>query len=357
MAETLPVQYVKFTKRKFGIELEVSKKVSLETIVNAVKLADRDKEVYSSNHYQQDSGNTYWHCKFDRSCGAKANEGGWEVASYVGNGVDDLLKISQIGTALKNAGCEVNDNCGYHIHAEAKDYDQNQAATLMAYWMKLEPLLGEIVPKSRITGKTAIYCKMLRDVKNVRSVDLKNAETFWARVRPTSFDNNERRVSLNMCNYALGTASKRTAELRLPEGTLEEVDIKNWARMFIHFVSYCKKARFPGNIDPVTNLREMATVLGLHNEDPFFILSKGLYETKMWLLSRAVKYGKKAIKAEAQDYLNFIAPSAPATSPMLRDSWADLYEEVKKKVVPKKKKEMKVPSVISENDFWEPYDE
>jgi len=353
----LPVQYVKFTtKRAFGIELEVSKKVSLETLVNAVKTADRNKEVYSSAHYQQDSGNTYWHCKFDRSCGAKANEGGWEVASYKASGADDLVKISQMGTVLKKAGAEVNDNCGYHIHCEIKDFSTENAATLVAYWMKIEPLIGEILPKNR---RNNIYCKMLREVKPVTEANLKTPELFWAKVRPVSLDNSERRVSLNMCNYTLGAAAKKTAELRLPEGTLEEVDIKNWARMFIHFCNYCKKATFPGNITPVTTLREMATVLGLHNEDPFFILSKGLYETKTWLLNRALKYGtKKAIKTEAQDFLNFIVPPVSVTSPMIRETWEELCEEARKK--PKKKKvtikERPQTTLLHEEDYWQPYE-
>jgi hypothetical protein len=353
---SLPVQYVKFiTKRRFGIELEVSKKVTLETLVNAVKLADRNKECIASNHYQQDAGNNYWHCKFDRSCGTKNNEGGWEVASYVASGAQDLIKIAGIGPILSQAGAVVNDNCGYHIHCEIKDFEQSHAANLVAYWMKLEPIIAEILPKNR---RANIYCRMLRDVKPVTDAQLKTAEAFWQRVRPLSFDNAERRVSLNMCNYALGTAVKRTAELRLPEGTLEEIDIKNWARLFIHFVNYCKRAQFPGNITPVSTLREAAIVLGLHNEEPFFILSKGLYETKQWFLNRALKYTtKKAIKTEAQEFLNFIIPPTSVVSPMLRYSYVD--DEAPKKKPKKAKvtiKERPQTALLHEDDYWQPYD-
>lgn len=362
---TLPlVQYVKFvTKRCFGIELEVNKKVSLDTLVNAVRLADKEKECVGTNHYQQDAGNHYWHCKFDRSCGNNPMEGGWEVASYKASGADDLVKISEMGTVLQKAGAEVNDNCGYHIHVEIADFKPDQAACLMAYWMKLEHMILEILPKGRRKNP---YCKLLSETKLVGNRYLADAATFWAKVRPTSYENSERRVALNMCNYALNTHNKRTVELRLPEGTLDPVDIKNWARMFIHFCNYCKKAKWPGNVASVTTLRDALTILGLHNEEPFFILSKGLWETKAWFLNRAIKYSnKKNLKAEAQDFLNFISPPTTAPSPMLRlfTGYDELDgEKEKPKARPKKGREKKriilkdtIVGRIMDDDYWQPY--
>src|ERR1700677_4881235 len=80
--QLLPVQYVKFiTKRCFGIELEVNRKLSLNDLVAVVRAADPKRECIGSAHYQQDQNNNYWHVKFDRSCG-NDGEGGWEVASY-----------------------------------------------------------------------------------------------------------------------------------------------------------------------------------------------------------------------------------------------------------------------------------
>ncbi len=362
MTETLPVKYIKFiTKRCFGIELEVNKKVSLEVITRAVQKADQKKEVMASTTYQQDNGNNYWHCKFDRSCGNKAQEGGWEVASYKASGVADLLKIANMGTVLKDAGAEVNDNCGYHIHVEIKDFEPQQAATLVAYWMKIEPLIMEILPKNR---RNNIYCQLLREVKPVTDQHLKSVDLFWNRVRPVSYDNNERRVSLNMCHYALGTHNKRTVELRLPEGTLDETDIKNWARMFIHFVGYCKRADFPGNVTPVTTLRDLLTVLGLHNDEPFFILSKGLYETKNWVLQRALKYSsKKNIRKEAQDFLDYVTPPVINHQAMVRNElWFEPHlppeskDKEKDAKKPKKKKEsLFMP--MQESEYWEPYED
>lgn len=338
----LPVQYIKFnTKRCFGIELEVARNVTINRLVDAVKLADPKRECRGTSSYCQDSGNNYWHVKFDRSCGSRQGEGGWEVASYKASGAKDLVKISDMGKVLKAAGAQINDNCGYHIHAELADFNSGQAATLVATWMKIEPLIMEMCPPNR---RNNIYCRPLRTAKPCTEKQAQDPTTFWMTVRPNGFDNNERRVSLNMANYAMGGAAKRTAELRLPEGTLDPKDIKNWARLFVHFVNFTKKQKYPGNITPVTDVRGAVTLLGLHNEDPFFILSKGLYETKTWFLSRIQKYSsKKALRAEAKDFLAFIIPPE------------DESELVPIAGKPKKKKQPS--SLLDDSEFWVPYNE
>ncbi len=346
------VNYIKFsTKRAFGIELEVSKNVTINKLVDAVRMADPKRECHSSNSYCQDQGNNYWHVKFDRSCGTKANEGGWEVASYKASGAKDLVKISEMGDVLKKAGAQINDNCGYHIHVEIADFQANQAATLVANWMKIEHIILEILPKSRRNNP---YCKTLRELKPVTSAQSVDAAQFWPRVRPMSFDNSERRSSLNMCNYALGGAAKRTAELRLPEGTLDPKEIKNWARFFIHFVNFSKKQAFPGNVAPAANLREAMRILGLHGEDPYFILSHGLYETKHWFLSRILQYsGKKVYKTEAQEFLNFIIPANADDDASSGGTMWPIGMSPKKTATKKKK----ATPLLDDDEFWQPYEE
>jgi hypothetical protein len=352
-----PVQFIKFvTKRAFGIELEVNRNITLNKLTEAVKYVEKDREVMSSSTYSQDSGNNYWHVKFDRSCGNRSGEGGWEVASYKASGTDDLIKISNMGAALKAAGAEVNDNCGYHIHCEIADFKTEQAATLVARWMKIEDIILEICPKNR---RENIYCRKLRTVKPVVAHDLRTAEAFWLKVRPTSMDNPERRVTFNMCNYALGSRSKRTVELRLPEGTLEPKDIKNWCRLFVHFVNYTKKQPLPKDVDPVMTLKDAATILGLHNEDPFYILSSGLYETKSWFLSRAIQYAqKKSLRNEAQDLLNFMIP--PISESAVNTKKMIVPAIPKEKIKPKKSKvkieEIKSPwKMMDYDDTWQSY--
>jgi hypothetical protein len=355
MPEMLPVQYVKFnTKRCFGIELEVIKSKTLDELVQVVRLTDSKHHVMGTNHYQQDSGNDYWHVKFDRSCGTKPQEGGWEVASYKASGAADLIKLANMGDTLKKNGAQVNDNCGYHIHVEIADFNTSQAATLMANWMKMERLLIEILPKGR---RNNVYCRLLNDLKPVSAVQAKNVDTFWSKVRPLSLENSERRVSLNMGNYVHSGASKKTVELRLPEGTLDSKEIKNWARMFIHFANTCRTMPFPGNITPYQNLKEMLTGLGLHNEEPFFILSKGLYETKTWFLERIIKYGtNKVLRTETEKMLSFLIPPCPEDR--VEETKSKLKEDVEKlKESLKKKRSLKKRTTPVKSDYWSAYED
>jgi Putative amidoligase enzyme len=311
MDSLLPVQYVKFvTKRCFGVEIEVNRKLSVQQLAKIVQEADPKRQVMSTQSYQQDYSNDYWHVKFDRSCGDRSQEGGWEIASYKASGAKDLLKIEKVMKAVSENGAEVNNNCGFHIHVEIADFNTIQAATLVAYWLKIEKMICEILPKHR---RNNMYAKLLTDKFHLNtSVGAYNPTSLWMAIRPPSFDHEHRRVSLNITNYALQSHNRRTVELRLPEGTVNPKEIKNWVRLFLHFVDSCKKRDFPESLSTVTDLRECATILGLHNDNPFFILSKGLYETKTWFLRRASKLAaSKKVQNEANQYLNFILVDSP----------------------------------------------
>ena len=46
----------------------------------------------------------------------------------------------------------------------------------------------------------------------------------------------------------------------------------------------------PDNLKPVENIDEFLKYLGLEGSGCFYLLSKGLYETKMWALMRMEKF-------------------------------------------------------------------
>lgn len=335
------VRYIKFkSTRNFGIELEVNERINANELVRCVSSADPDRPVIQSAHYQQDYDNDYWHVKFDRSCGDVKDRGGWEVASYKASGYKDIEKMSKIAEAMKAAGAVTNNECGFHIHAEIADFKHDQAAALVAYWMKIEPVVLEILPKHRKNNK---YAKPLTK-KFEGSVDkLYNAKQFWEIVRPQRFDNPNRRVALNMCNYAQWVPNRKTVELRLPEGTLDGKEVKNWIRFFLCFVDFVRKKEFPGTVEPA-NLYETMKIIGLHNENPFFILSKAMRDTKMWLMRRILLYStKKKLREEAETFLN-----ALEVTPSIRPARADIEPEPEEK--PKKIKKM----VASPMVWWKP---
>jgi hypothetical protein len=179
--------------------------------------------------------------------------------------------VGSVADALRIGGAKVNDSCGFHIHAEIADFKHNMAATLAAYWLKIESVILEILPKHR---KNNTYAKPMAKIFDYPLNKHYTWEEFWVRVRPQGLDNASRRVALNLCNYCHWHANRRTVELRLPEGTLEGKEVKNWIRFFLTFVDNVRKMPFPESLEQV-GVYDAMKIIGLHGENPFLILSKG----------------------------------------------------------------------------------
>lgn len=298
------LEYIAFPeKRAYGVELELDYyPISKETIASRIREVDLNHRVTISN-WTTNNNNINWYVKEDSSCG-------WEVASYKCKGIADLLNIAKVAQAIKDHGGVINVRCGLHIHVEVKDFSPEQIATLVAYWMKIEPVIKEALPPHRLSNK---YCQLLREhySQYANKSDLSSKE-FWDTIRPDSYGDARRRVALNIVNYTraydYGDNSRKTVELRLPEGTLSAYEVKNWVRFFVRFVSFCRKQNFPRNTVTATNLIDALQILGLHGrEDSFFLLSKGMRTTKEWFLYRIMQYShNKYLSKQAVGVLNFM---------------------------------------------------
>lgn len=292
------VEYRKFTcKRRFGVELEVSNTKNRQQIADLIKTVSA-KSVRVTD-WAQSNGNTYWHVKWDATCGplGKGKDNGWEVASYVSAGYKDIIHIAKVANALRSGGVEVTPNCGLHIHVDIADFTSDQAAVLVARWMKIESVILNLIPQYRHKSP---YCRLLSEV-GASKLDFTKTYTpkqFWSIVKPTAYyvhDNQQKRVALNMVNYAAaknGDQERATVELRLPEGTLYGSDIRNWVRLFLTFVELSETAQMPPNLQSAADpVEELLQFFGLSSSDKFLILSQGMLEAKIWLLKRIVAFG------------------------------------------------------------------
>lgn len=308
------VEYRRFTsKRRFGVELEVSNARDRQAIAAIIKMNEPDRETHVTD-WAQSNGNKYWHVKYDSTCGplGKGKDNGWEVASFIASGYKDLVHVANVANALRKGGIEVTDNCGLHIHADIRDFKPEQAAVLVARWLKIEHTIIHAVPERRHTSK---YCRLLSDIA-VKKVDFKkpyDPTKFWRLVRPTNFnvhDNNQKKVALNMVNYSAflgGYQDRATVELRLPEGTLFGADIRNWVRCFLNFVDLSQTAPMPDSFATAADpIEELMVFFGLESDQSFYILSRGLLEAKIWLLKRLIAYGDKNMVAAASKKLQIV---------------------------------------------------
>lgn len=306
------VNFKKFSsQRRFGVELEVGSTISKVKVQAAIKLVSERPVIVTK--YQPSTENNFWHVKNDATCGPQGRNGpkGVEIASFVGKGILDLQHIGDVAEKLSQIGCKVNNNCGLHIHADGCDLSKSQVGILLAHWIKIERCLQFSLPERRRENE---YCKMLssRLLLPKYLPLLTSADNFYCLFSPADlgyYENQDRRVNLNLVNYAractYGSDIRKTLELRWPEGTLNSIDVKCWVRLFLHFIETCKNRPFPMNLD-ACNLSEMLKYLGLGHEDKSFtIFSEGLFETKTWLLQRFVEYSED-FKQEATDILDFM---------------------------------------------------
>jgi len=307
------------TTRNYGVEMEVSNNLSLESLANAVKSSGTKKGVRADNGWaSSDTGLGTWHIKTDSTCGPKGKTTrrelyGYEVASYVTSGMRGLTEIGNVATALKSRGAEINQYCGFHVHADARDMEIKDVGTIMAHWLKVESVLFQACPSSRRNNR---YCKSLLHKKfKDKPLDKKyTPKEIWDIGRPKNMnvhDNPEKKYSLNSVGFAAGVegyyAGKQTLENRMLEGTLDKIDIKNWTRLHVHFISTAKNRPMPSDIKPA-NVYQTLQYLGLAGMGTeFYILSDGLLQTKIWFLNRLAKFSNRpSIRKEARKILAYI---------------------------------------------------
>ena len=314
----MEIDYQAFdSKRRFGVEFEVNRAITQQALVNAVlKAIPKSNCKIEGWHY--DCGNPSWVVKTDSSCGDHGNKqldgGGFEIVSCVGQGLDHLLNIEKVATELRAAGAVVNNHCGFHCHVEVADLETVQAATLLAYWCKIEPLMGNAVPIHRLRSR---HCKFFTKhrTKFPAIVNMNDPVRFWESMRLRTLGPEAKRTTATLVNYQRtkygqgewSGFNRPTIELRLPEGTVNAFDAKNWVRFFIHFVENCSFKHFPNNVRNAT-LMETLELMGMHTEDKFTVQSAGLLETKIWFLNRLYTYSTNTLlRKEVMNYWSSMA--------------------------------------------------
>lgn len=309
--------------RNFGVELEVSANKTRELIKEVINSHDPTRPVtvtsgLGPSGWAETHSNDFWHVKYDSTCGplGRGEDYGWEIASYIASGSRDILNISSLADRLAQAGLETNKNCGLHIHAEVKDFDDSCMGALLARWIKIERWLYAACDISRSGNK---YCRSLRVRKEERG-SLYSAEyprDFWSSMKPMNFSthgNAEKKYSLNTVGFAIGQMepnyNRTTIELRMPECVLDGEHIKNWIFLFLNFVETCSNAVFsPQTSKECENVIEALSFLGIGRSPngAVQILDNDLYETKVWFLNNLIKKSKsKSIKKDAKEHIEFI---------------------------------------------------
>jgi len=306
------IQFKSFwSRRRFGVELELTNNVSKPRIRSIITSCSGEK-VHCTGHGCS-VNNDYWHIKPDATCGRMGRfyDRGWEVASPVCSGFSQALYIGKVTSKLRSKGLAANRNCGFHVHVEIKDLWPQDVGRILAHWLKAEPYILASLPLFRKKD----FCLPLYTVldessyRNKWKDKLKEPIDFWNFFKPNLkcctnvYDSEYRYRAVNIVNYAAyfnWLWTRPTIEFRVAEGTVKAKDVVNWIRLYVNFIETAIDKPVP-NFNSKPTLTDALCSLGLHHDEDFHILSKGLQKTKTWFLERLFRYTNCQ---EAKEILN-----------------------------------------------------
>lgn len=303
-------QHISFTStRRFGVELEVNAfdgenrpqggKKEPEGIqhVAAVAASVVPEDGVEIRGYEHTNNNNRWIVKPDASCGM-------EVVSPPLKGWRGLKKIVGVADALRaDPLIQADHRCSVHVHLEVADLTEKQLATVVAWWIKCEPVFLDAMPLDRKLNR---YCQSL-GMNNIYQHDGHYSDKdIIVRAGDIKY------YTMTTTNWVNG--SRKTIEFRPIEGAgvRDPYLIKNWIRLLIHFVETTAAMERPipyvepkndderHNVTPWTSLvwmdpEHVLSLLGFNNVPVTipgqkvakeYTLSKGMLQTRNWFLAR-----------------------------------------------------------------------
>ena len=187
--------------RKFGIELETS----------------------SCHGYPGVAGKHGFHDKHDGSITGREF-----VTPHPIDGDDGLNAIRVFCALARSLNWTVNNDCGYHLHINARDLTLQQRKMVALAYLRTEDIWARFVPDSRVENT---YCKPLDYCADeVLAIE---TESDWE-----SFCNVSRYRWFNVAAYPV----HGSFEIRLHTGTLNASKVCNWVKAHLRFVDWARNA-------------------------------------------------------------------------------------------------------------------
>ena len=220
------------SNRKFGVEIECIG-MSQVDIANLLQNHGINAGVEEYNHTLRD----YWKITYDSSVIDNSNPSGRgaEVVSPPLSGEAGIAEVIHVAKILSEAGVDVNNTCGLHIHVDACDLAATDLASIFLRYAYFEQTIDRFMAPNRRENANQ-YCLSTRSiVENIRSSVMRNygemtVQDFISRIPRGRY------YKVNIQAFL----RHGTVEFRQHHGTINSKKIENWIRFCVNFVETSK---------------------------------------------------------------------------------------------------------------------
>jgi hypothetical protein len=254
--------------------------------------------------------------QLDGSCG-------WEMCTSPASGKHLSEQVREMGELITKLGIVANENCGVHVHVDARDLDLTHLRNLAYLYGKLEPIMYAVGGQQRAMGRwcrpngaamleaavsekdwhkklfTAIYCNKNASEGTYYRPQLGSIDaekwTEHSLIASTGKKGGNRYVGMNMSPWMAGKVRKTkdtTVEFRIHKNCLDVVHLLNWARFCAKLMDFAVSHTWEETIalpaDATDILPHIVTEAGVR-----WIKGKILNWKKSSTESRTLSYSKE----------------------------------------------------------------
>ena len=253
--------------RKFGIEIELNSFDNRNFSKNPLNIGEYPKgffevvDLISSlgfkvepKSWHHTHNNCNWIVKTDSSCGI-------EICSPVLEETDSVIVLLD---HLKEKKFQADHSCSFHIHFDFFDSLNDQIASVLSWWIKVEHLVFDCLSDNR---KLNSYCKSIGLCNIFEHDQIPSEEVIFSLGKSKHYSVN---------TFHLVRNNRRTLEFRLfksKEFIDNSFELNNWMFFLNEFINASSSKGVPSDFCWV-DLEELLALINLKNEKLFWLLSK-----------------------------------------------------------------------------------
>jgi len=220
--------------RRFGTEIELNTTTDVlkpkEEVPDGAPLVARlIRQVTNSkvelHGWHHTNNNNCWIIKPDGSCGM-------EICTPILKGAYDLTKLVRVVDVLSGEPTIKSDRrCSFHVHINLDDLKVSQIGSILAWWIKCEPVFFDFLPTYRRCSRHTQLIGMSDLFEHNR---VYGPEDIIDRLSTVKY------FSIN--TYHMRQKRRKSLEVRVADHTacLDPMFVKNWIRLILRFVEVSK---------------------------------------------------------------------------------------------------------------------